>query len=212
MVPQSDQPRFLPLPVTSMMVEPVILEGEFVRLEPLSLDHHAGLCAIGLDEDLWRWVPVPVTSPEDMRAFIEQALKQQADGGVLPFATISKTANQVVGSTRYLTIDRSNRVVEIGSTFVAKDWQRTVVNTEAKYLLLRHAFETLGCLRVEFKTDSLNTRSRNALLRLGAREEGLFRNHRICANGRIRHSVYFSITDEDWPEVKADLENKMARG
>ena len=208
---QTDQPRFLPLPVTSMVVEPVILEGEFVRLEPLSLDHHTGLCEIGLDEELWRWVPVPVTSPDEMRVMIEGALKQQAAGEALPFATISKSANRVVGSTRYLAIDRANRRLEIGSTFVGKDWQRTAVNTEAKYLLLRHAFETLGCLRVEFKTDSLNTKSRNALLRLGSTEEGIFRNHRICADGRIRHSVYFSITDEDWPTVKADLEAKLTR-
>lgn len=208
---QAEQPRFLPLPVTPLLVEPVILEGEFVRLEPLSLDHHTGLCKIGLDEELWRWVPVPVTSPDEMREFIEQALKQQAAGESLPFATLSKSANQVVGSTRYLTIDRANRRLEIGSTFVGKDWQRTAVNTEAKYLLLRHAFETLGCLRVEFKTDSLNTKSRNALLRLGSTEEGIFRNHRICADGRIRHSVYFSITDEDWPTVKADLEAKLTR-
>jgi RimJ/RimL family protein N-acetyltransferase len=208
---QGDQPRFLPLPVTAMTVEPITLEGEFVRLEPLSLDHHTGLCEIGLDEELWRWVPVPVTSPDEMRGFIEQALKQQAAGEALPFATLSKTANRVVGSTRYLAIDRANRRLEIGSTFVGKDWQRTAVNTEAKYLMLRHAFETLGCLRVEFKTDSLNTKSRNALLRLGSTEEGIFRNHRICADGRIRHSVYFSITDEDWPTVKADLENKLAR-
>jgi RimJ/RimL family protein N-acetyltransferase len=120
-----------------------------------------------------------------------------------------KKRGRVIGSTRYANIDRAHRRVEIGWTWVARAWQRTAVNTEAKYLLLRHAFETLGCIRVELKTDSLNAQSRAAILRIGAREEGIFRNHMITASGRIRHTVYFSITDAEWPEVKSRLEAKL---
>ena len=175
------------------------------------MDHHAGLCAVALDEELWRWIPSPVRTPDEMRQYIDLLVKQRDEGSTLPFATISKPDNRVVGSSRYLNIDHANHRLEIGSTFVGKQWQRTLVNTEAKYLMLRHAFETLGCIRVEFKTDSLNEKSRNALLRIGAQQEGIFRNHIICANGRIRHSVYFSITDEEWVTVKADLEAKLVR-
>ncbi len=198
-------------PVAPIIVEPVTLEGEYVRLEPLSMDHHTGLCKIGLDEDLWRWIPTQVRTPDEMRTYIELALKFRAEGSVLPFATIYRPENHIVGSTRYLNIDRVNHHVEIGATFVGKPWQRTVVNTEAKYLMLRHAFESLGCLRVELKTDALNERSRKAILRLGATQEGIFRNHVVCANGRVRDSVYFSITDEEWPAVKTNLETKLKR-
>lgn len=208
---RADNPRFLTSSITPIRVEPVTLEGEYVRLEPLSMDHHAGLCESALDEELWRWIPWSVTTPDEMRKFIELALKLRAEGIALTFATLYKPASCVVGSSRYLNIDSDNRRVEIGATIIGKQWQRTMVNTEAKYLMLRHAFETLGCIRVEFKTDSLNTQSRNALLRIGAKQEGIFRNHIICANGRIRHSVYFSITDEEWHSVKANLEEKLAR-
>ncbi len=211
MVVQIDSPRVLETPVLPMVVTPVTLEGQFVRLEPLSMAHHAALCAVGLDEDLWRWIPTPIRTPEDMRAYIDTALNLQAEGPVLPFATVDKTSNRVVGSTRFGSIDKVNHRVEIGWTWIGKSWQRTYVNTEAKYLMLRHAFETLGCIRVELKTDSLNERSRNAILRLGAKQEAIFRNHMITNGGRIRHSVYFSITDEEWPNVKANLEAKLAK-
>ncbi|MBV9209818.1 MAG: GNAT family N-acetyltransferase [Acidobacteria bacterium] len=194
-----------------MIVEPVTLEGAHVRLEPLSLEHQAGLCEVGLDKDLWRWIPHPVTTPAEMRAYIETALEGEARGSFLPFATIEKSSGRVIGSTRYGNIDRENNRLEIGWTWVARPWQRTAVNTEAKYLMLRHAFETLGCMRVEFKTDSLNERSRNAILRLGATEEGIFRNHMLTSTGRIRHTVYFSIIDSEWLTVKAGLEGKLAR-
>ena len=208
---QVDNPRFLTGAIAPIIVEPVTLEGQYVRLEPLSMAHHAGLCEVALDEDLWRWFPLPVRTPDEMRQFIELALNLRDEGSVLPFATFYKPESRVVGGSRYLNIDKANHRVEIGATFVAKNWQRTLVNTEAKYLMLRHAFETLGCIRVEFKTDSLNEKSRNALLRIGAKQEGIFRNHIICSNGRIRHSVYFSISDEEWATVKADLEAKLAR-
>jgi RimJ/RimL family protein N-acetyltransferase len=194
-----------------MKIEPVTLEGRHVRLEPLSFVHHAALSEVGLDEDLWLWNPQPVRTPAEMLAYIEEALEGEARGTFLPFATIEKSSGRVVGSTRYGNIDLRHRRVEIGWTWIGRTWQRTAVNTEAKYLMLRHAFETLGCLRVEFKTDSLNERSRNAILRLGAKEEGIFRNHMTTSTGRIRHSVYFSIIDSEWPAVKAGLEEKLAR-
>ncbi|MGH9455752.1 MAG: GNAT family N-acetyltransferase [Terriglobia bacterium] len=190
-------------------LSPVTLEGNTVRLEPLSLGHHAELSAVGLDEDLWRWIPFPVRTPEEMRKYISDALDAQMKGQALPFATVLKDMRQAVGSTRYLNVDLANRRVEIGSTWIGRPWQRTAVNTEAKYLMLCHAFETLGCLRVELKTDSLNDRSRRAILRLGAKQEGIFRNHMVTASGRIRHTVYFSIIDSEWPEVKARLEAKL---
>ena len=194
-----------------MLIEPVTLEGEHVRLEPLSLLHHEGLSEVGLDEEIWRWNPAPVRTGEEMRAYIEEALGVQARGSALPFATVEKTSGRSIGSTRYANIDVMNRRVEIGWTWIAPRWQRTAVNTEAKYLMLRHAFETLGCMRVEFKTDSLNERSRNAIGRLGAKEEGIFRNHMITSTGRIRHTAYFSIIDSEWPSVKAGLEEKLSR-
>ena len=181
-----------------------------VRLEPLSLSHHAQLCEAGLDFDLWRWSPQNVRTPKDMRAYIEQALSEQAQGTCVPFATIDRTSGKAIGSTRYLNIDASNLRLEIGATWLAKKWQRTGANTEAKYLMLRHAFEKLGCIRVEFKTDSLNQESREAILRLGAKEEGMLRNHMLTWSGRVRHTVYYSIIDSEWPEVKARLEQKLA--
>jgi len=193
-----------------MAVSPVLLEGAHVRLEPLVVKEHlAGLAAVGLDEELWRWIPTPVRTQEEMAAYIEAALNEQERGLALPFAIIEKATGRAIGSTRYANIDRMHHRVEIGWTWVARDWQRTPMNTEAKYLLLRHAFETLGCMRVELKTDSLNERSRAAILRLGAREEGIFRNHMITASGRVRHTVYFSIIDSEWPAVKARLEAKL---
>jgi RimJ/RimL family protein N-acetyltransferase len=195
-----------------MRIEPLTLEGPYVRLEPLSMAHHANLCAVGLDEDIWRWNPYQLTrNAEDMRRYIEAGLQQQAEGIALPFATIEKLSGQAVGSTRYMAIDAANRRLEIGSTWIAPRWQRTRVNTEAKYLMLRHAFEALGCVRVEFKTDSLNERSRTALLRIGAQQEGILRNHMLTHTGRLRHSVIFSIVDAEWPAVKACLEEKLTR-
>jgi RimJ/RimL family protein N-acetyltransferase len=194
---------------TEMNVAPVILEGRHVRLEPLSQAHHADLAAVGLAEDLWRWIPTPVRTPEEMAGYIATALEEQARGVALPFALMEKAGGRAIGSTRYGNIDRTHHRVEIGWTWVAPEWQRTAVNTEAKYLLLRHAFETLGCIRVELKTDSLNERSRAAILRIGAREEGTFRNHMITGSGRIRHSVYFSILDSEWPDVKSRLQMKL---
>lgn len=195
--------------LAEMLVVPVVLEGRQVRLEPLREDHLAGLAEMGLDEELWRWIPTPVRTTEEMAAYIATALREQAHGVSLPFALVERRTGRPIGSTRYGNIDRTHRRVEIGWTWVAREWQRTAINTEAKYLLLTHAFERLGCIRVELKTDSLNERSRAAILRIGAREEGTFRNHMITASGRIRHTVYFSMVDSEWPGVKARLEEKL---
>ncbi|PYV31556.1 MAG: GNAT family N-acetyltransferase [Acidobacteria bacterium] len=192
-----------------MEVRPVTLEGRFVRLAPLSMAHHAGLSEVGLDQELWQWIPEPVATAEEMRAYIEEALAAQAAGTALPFATVERSSGRVIGSTRFGNIDRRHRRVEIGWTWLARPWQRTRANTEAKNLMLCHAFETWGAIRVELKTDSLNARSRAAILRLGAKEEGVLRNHMIASTGRIRHTVYYSITDSDWPEVKSRLEGML---
>ena len=190
---------------------PVLLEGTHVRLEPLTLEHLDALCEVGLDEELWRWIPIQVRTREEMRAYIQLALELQAAGSALPFATIERSTGRAVGRTRYMNIDRPNRHVEIGATWIGRPWQRTAINTEAKYLMLRHAFERLGCLRVELKTDVLNEKSRNAILRIGAKQEGIFRNHVVCASGRVRDSVWFSVIDREWPQVKAALDAKLAR-
>lgn len=191
------------------MIAPVTLTGRHVRLEPLTMAHAPALAEVGLDDDLWKWIPTPVRIPEEMSAYVQIALEEQAAGSALPFALIEKSSGRVIGSTRYANIERVHHRLEIGWTWVARQWQRTAINTEAKYLLLKHAFETLKCVRVELKTDSLNDRSRAAILRIGASEEGTFRNHMITASGRIRHTVYFSVVDSEWPEVKARLEARL---
>ena len=192
-----------------MKLHPIVLEGQHVRLEPLTLDHHAALCEVALDPELWRWSVTDMGTPDDLRRYMEAALREQDEGRALPFATIERTSGRAVGSTRFGNADPVHRRVEIGWTWIGRPWQRTAINTEAKYLMLRHAFETLGCIRVELKTDSLNERSRKAILRIGAQEEGTFRNHMITASGRIRHTVYYSIVDSEWPAVKVSLEKKL---
>ncbi len=194
-----------------MQIQPTILEGTIVRLEPLSMSHVDGLSAAGIDEELWRYTMTVIRNRDDMERYVEAAIELQKEGKALPFAIIEKTSGRAIGSTRYANIDGANKRVEIGWTWVARAWQRTPVNTECKYLLLKHAFETLGCIRVEFKTDSTNRQSRNALARIGSREEGILRNHMITPSGRIRHSVYFSIVDSEWAAVKKGLEEKLAR-
>jgi len=195
-----------------MHVEPVILEGPHVRLEPLQESHHAALSEWGLDPDLWTVSLDSVATPEEMASHIHQMLAAQAAGTMLPMVTIERATGKIIGSTRYMNIAVEHQRLEIGGTWIGAPWQRTVVNTEAKYLMLRHAFEVFGCARVELKTDGLNTRSRNAILRIGAREEGTLRRHMVTWTGRIRDTVYFSILDSEWPQVKAELERKLKRG
>lgn len=193
-----------------MRIEPVTLSGEHVRLEPLSRGHLGPLGAV-LDPTLLQWFTKPATNAVELAEFIEEALHEQDAGTALPFATIEQSSGRPVGSTRYGNIDRANRRLEIGWTWIGRPWQRSAINTEAKLLMLTHAFETLGAIRVEFKTDSLNQQSRTAIARLGAVEEGTFRNHMITASGRIRHSVWFSIVDSDWIRVKRRLEDRLAQ-
>jgi len=187
------------------------LEGVYVRLEPLRSEHAPMLWGIAKDHlrDLFQWIPYRLESLEDFRAFNRHVRDEQKRGLTAPFATFERSSGQIAGTTRFMNMDLANRKVEIGSTWIAPAWQRTAVNTEAKYLMLRHAFESWNCLRVELKTDSLNQRSRQAILRLGAKEEGTLRKHMLTWNGRQRDSVYFSILDTEWPEVKARLESKM---
>lgn len=192
-------------------VEPVTLEGSVARLEPLSLGHLPGLTAIGLDADIWRWMPSAVQTPGEMRAYVEKALAARDGGTEVPYATIEASSGRVIGGTRYLNIEAHHRRVEIGYTWIAPAWQRTAVNTEAKLLMLTHAFNALGALRVEFKTDSLNEKSRTALLGIGATEEGTLRSHMVTDSGRRRHSVYFSVIEEEWPQIRQHLEARLAR-
>lgn len=192
-------------------IAPVTLEGRYVRLEPLTMAHHAALCEVSFEPEMWRWMLSGVATPDEVAQFIKGALAEQSQGVSLPFATIDVATGRAIGSTRYLNISAPNRRLEIGSTWISANWRRTAANTEAKLLMLRHAFETLGALRVEFKTDELNTRSRTAVLRIGAKFEGIFRKHMIMPNGRIRNTAYYSIVDDDWPEVKASLERMLER-
>lgn len=189
--------------------EPVVLAGRSVRLEPLTPEHLPALAAAGSDPAIFRFYPVDFSGATGMKAFFDDAFRTREQGSALPFAVV--VHGEPVGSTRFGNIERKHRRAEIGWTWLAPRAQRTAVNTEMKYLMLSHAFETLRLMRVEFKTDSLNEPSRRALLRIGAMEEGTFRNHMISQHGRIRHSVYFSITDQDWPSVKARLQQKLAQ-
>jgi RimJ/RimL family protein N-acetyltransferase len=191
-----------------MDVRPVTLTGKAVRLEPLTLEHLEPLAEFALDPELWRLGVSRMETRDDLRRYIETALAEQARGVSLPFATMSLETGRPVGSTRFGNIDPANLRVEIGWTWIGRPWQRTAVNTDAKFLMLSHAFETWGCRRVEFKTSLLNLRSRAAILRLGAVEEGVLRSHMINPDGSRRDSVYFSILDTEWPAVKARFENR----
>jgi len=192
---------------------PVTLVGSVVRLVPLRPDHAALLweTAKNTREEIFRWFPMPMDSREDFRRLVDKGLDEQVRGLSVPFATEVAESGVMIGSTRFMNIDAPNHRVEIGTTWIVPEWQRTAVNTEAKYLMLRHAFEEWACLRVEFKTDALNHRSRDAIRRTGAREEGTLRKHMASLNGRQRDSVYFSIIDLEWPEVKARLEGMLNR-
>jgi len=190
------------------------LRGKAVRLEPLQEAHIDALCGIGLDAEVTRFMTETIKTRGDMARYVANALAAREAGRAIPFVTILQSpgeADRIVGTTRFMEIDRTNRRMEIGATWLGKQWQRSRVNTEAKYLMLRHAFEELKSIRIELKTDSLNVRSRAAILRIGAVQEGVFRNHMITEEGRIRHSVYFSIAAEDWPAVKTRLEAMLGR-
>jgi RimJ/RimL family protein N-acetyltransferase len=188
---------------------PHTLESTIVRLEPLRRDHAGLFWDIAKNdlEDIFRWIPYPMQTREDFEKLIDKAFEEQERGESIVFATVEKKSGRTIGSTRFMNIDRVNRRVEIGSTWIAPAWQRTAINTEAKYLMFRQAFEIWKCIRVELKTDALNHRSRNAILRIGAKEEGTLRRHLITWTGRVRDTVYFSVLDSEWPDVKARLES-----
>lgn len=188
-----------------MKIEPVTLQGRVVRLEPLALAHVPGLARVGLDPELWRWIPTQVADAAQMQAWVQTALAEQTAGTSLPFAIISQASGEAIGSTRYMNIVPAHRRLEIGSTWLSTAAQRSGANTEAKLLLLTHAFEALKAIRVELKTDALNSTSRAAIARIGGIEEGIFRRHVICASGRVRDTVYFSMLDNEWPSVKMRL-------
>lgn len=193
-------------------VKPVTLTGRFVRLEPMSEAHISALAEIGVGQDFWDFMLYGrMDTLEDMRAWVLDILERERRGTDLPFVVIHLASGRVAGATRYLNISPKDRGLEIGGTWYGLEFQRTAVNTESKYLLLRHAFETLGAIRVQFKTDLRNERSQRAIERLGAVKEGILRNHMILPDGRIRHSVFYSIVDSEWPQVKARLEAMLAR-
>ncbi len=192
--------------------QPVTLVGRYVRLELLQPDHAAQLFEASQDASIWTNLPAKMpTCTHDMEQFIQEANERAGDSfqSNIPFAIIDKQSNRAIGSTRYLNIRRPHRSFEIGYTWITPRWQRTGVNTECKLLLLSHAFEGLGALRVEFKTDARNVRSQNALLRLGALYEGTFRQHMIMPDGFVRDSMYYSIIETDWAAVKDRLESKL---
>ncbi len=194
-----------------MKIEPVTLEGTHVRLEAMREDHADGLVAAALGHGLFRFFPFSLETEEAMRAYAKAAIAGIRGGTILPFATIERTSGRVIGSTSYLAIEPAHKRLEIGATWITPSHQRSPVNTEAKLLQLTHCFEVLGCNRVEFKTDERNARSRAALARIGAKEEGIFRAHMVMPDGHLRSSVYFSVIASEWPDVKKRLEQKLAR-
>ena len=194
-----------------MIVQPVELSGVHVVLEPLQREHVDELCEVALESELWQWTVSAVGERADLAVYVEDALVQQQAGQSLPFLVRDAATRAAIGSTRFGNIDIANRRAEIGWTWIGAPWRRTPANTEAKYLLLTHAFEQWQCIRVEFKTDVLNARSRAALRRIGAVEEGVLRGHMVTASGRIRDTVYFSILEAEWPRVRHGLEQKLGR-
>lgn len=194
-----------------MKFTPTTLEGKFVRLEPLSAHHKQGLCDAIRDGELWNLFVTIVPHPDAIDAFFTNAQTALENNEGIAFATIDKATNKIAGSTRFMKSNLANKRTEIGFTFLGKSWQKTHINTEAKLLMLTHAFETMGLNRVELLTDYLNTTSRNAILRLGAKEEGILRNHMIMSDGRVRDSVIYSIINHEWAGVKQHLNAKLKR-
>lgn len=194
-----------------MIPHPTVLEGHHVRLEPLGLEHLDGLIRVGLDPDIWVWTPNQIETPADLRGYVETAIRGREEGHMYPFATCLAETGEVVGSTRFGNIVPEHKRLEIGWTWVAKAWQRTFVNSEAKMLMLRFAFEGLDCNRVELKTDALNLGSRRAMLGIGCTEEGTLRQHVVNPSGRLRDTVYYSILRDEWPATRDILERRLAR-
>ncbi|HEX5840058.1 MAG TPA: GNAT family protein [Anaerolineales bacterium] len=198
--------------MADMEVRPTVLTGTHVRLEPMTEEHIPALAEIGVGQPFWHFMLYgDMNSEEDMRNWVRDILERAEKGTDLPFVAVQLASERLAGATRYLNIMPKDRGLEIGGTWYGSDFQRTPVNTECKYLLLRHAFETLGCIRVQLKTDSRNERSQRAIERIGAVKEGVLRNHMILPDGYYRHSVFYSILDTEWPGVKKRLEEMLAR-
>jgi RimJ/RimL family protein N-acetyltransferase len=186
------------------------LQGQRILLRPLRYSDADALLHAAADGELWNLTVTVVPSPSTVDSYLKKALDGRDAGTVMPFVIVLKDTGEVLGSTRFWKIDPLNRKLEIGSSWIAASWQKSFVNTEAKYLMLRHAFEALNCVRVQFTTDENNQKSRNAILRLGAQQEGIVRHERIMPDGRKRNSVRFSIIDDEWPQVRLHLEQKLA--
>ncbi len=198
--------------MADLEIRPVVLTGKHVRLEPMTEAHIPGLAEIGVGQAFWDFMLYGnIDSLDDMRNWVLDILSRAKRGTDLPFVAIHLSSGRVAGATRYMNIVPKDRGLEIGGTWYGMEFQRTVVNTECKYLLLRHAFESLGCIRVQLKTDLRNQRSQKAIERIGAVKEGVLRNHMILPDGRYRHSVFFSILDTEWPDVKRNLEVMLQR-
>ncbi len=198
--------------MTTPWISPIVLNGKYVRLEPMTEDHIPGLAEIGVGQTFWDFMLYGrMDSVEDMRNWVKDILSRAEKGTDLPFVAIHLASGKVAGATRYLNIMPKDRGLEIGGTWYGTEYQRTPVNTECKYLLLTHAFERLGCIRVQLKTDLRNVRSQNAIERIGAKREGILRNHMILPSGQFRDSVFYSILDSEWPEVKKRLEAILTR-
>ncbi|MGE8617373.1 MAG: GNAT family N-acetyltransferase [Achromobacter spanius] len=196
----------MPLPP----LHPVTLHGDIVRLEPMAAHHADALAQVGLHPELWRLQPEPIATVDDMRRYVARALEDAQAGACLPFVIVQQSTGQIIGATRYMDVALAHKRLEIGATWLTPACQRSGANTEAKFLLLRHAFETIGIIRIVFKTELSNAQSRAAILRLGAVEEGVFRKHLISQSGRMRDMVYFAILDDDWPSVKSRLLARLA--
>jgi N-acetyltransferase len=194
-----------------MQLAAITLEGRHVRLEPLKAHHVEPLLKAAADPRIWEFTTVVMRTPADMQKYVETALDWQNAGTAVPFVTMERGSHRVIGSTRFANIDRDHRRAEIGWTWLNPEYWRTAMNSEAKYLMLRHAFEQWKCARVELKTHAKNARSRAAILRLGATEEGTLRHHMIQPDGSFRDSVYYSILAEEWPAVKKRLEERLAK-
>jgi N-acetyltransferase len=192
---------------------PVTLTGHFVRLEPLTEAHVPALAQVGCDDSIWQFMRYGFIRTEtDMCRWVQSLLTWQAAGTDLPFAVIHLASGRVAGATRYLEMRPHNRGLEIGGTWYGSEFQRTAVNTECKYLLLQYAFETLDAIRVQFKADLRNERSQRAIERIGAQREGILRSVLILPDGTVRDSVYYSLLDREWPEIKQRLEGSLKRG
>jgi len=193
-------------------IVPIVLEGKHVRLSPMTLEHVPMLAEIGVNQKIWDFmVYSSMETEKDMMNWVSDILKRAELGTDLPFVVTHLSSGRIAGATRYLNIFPNDRGLEIGGTWYGTDFQRTAVNSECKYLLLKHAFETLGCIRVQLKTDLRNERSQKAIERIGAKREGVLRNHMILPNGYYRHSVYYSIIDSEWPAVKERLEGFLKK-